>query len=162
MVVNGAVKYDDIAHLRDHLPDDITLNHMDEHALLALQGPKAVDALARLVPGVSELTFMKGGRFDWTGVSLWISRSGYTGEDGFEISVLAENAEALADARAIRFGSKPTCRSTATISIPRRRRSWPRSISLSPASAAAKKPISPAPSASCWSANRGRSFAASA
>ncbi|HEX7695051.1 MAG TPA: glycine cleavage system protein T, partial [Sphingomonas sp.] len=47
MVVNGAVKYDDIGHLRDHLPDEITLNHMDEQALLALQGPKAVDALAR-------------------------------------------------------------------------------------------------------------------
>jgi len=98
MVVNGAVKYDDIAHLRDHLPDQITLNHMDEQALLALQGPKAVDALARLVPGVRDLVFMKGGRFDWNGVSLWISRSGYTGEDGFEISVPAEHVETLADA----------------------------------------------------------------
>jgi aminomethyltransferase len=87
MVVNGAVKY-----------DDITLNHMDEHALLALQGPKAVDALARLVPGVTALTFMKGDRFDWNGTSLWISRSGYTGEDGFEISVPADAAEALATA----------------------------------------------------------------
>src|SRR5690242_15752309 len=76
MVVNGAVKYDDIAHLRDHLPDEITLNHMDEQALLALQGPKAVDALARLVPGVAGFTFMKGGRFDSTGVSLCFSRSG--------------------------------------------------------------------------------------
>ena len=108
MVVNGAVKYDDIAHLRDHLPDAITLNHMDEQALLALQGPKAVDALARLVPGVAELTFMKGGRFEWMpsspspsgegSVSLWISRSGYTGEDGFEISVPGDAVETLADA----------------------------------------------------------------
>ena len=107
MVGNGAVKYDDIAHLRDHLPDDITINHMDEHALLALQGPKAVDALARLVPGVAELTFMKGGRFDWNGVSLWISRSGYTGEDGFEISVPADHAEALADALVAHSEVKP-------------------------------------------------------
>jgi aminomethyltransferase len=107
MVVNGAVKYDDIAHLRDHLPDEITLNHMDEHALLALQGPKAVDALARLVPSVAPLTFMKGGRFDWNGVSLWISRSGYTGEDGFEISVPADHAEALADALAAQPEVKP-------------------------------------------------------
>jgi aminomethyltransferase len=107
MVVNGAVKYDDIAHLRDHLPDDITINHMDEHALLALQGPKAVDALARLVPDVAALTFMKGGRFDWMGVSLWISRSGYTGEDGFEISVPAEHAAALADALVAQSEVKP-------------------------------------------------------
>jgi len=107
MVVNGAVKYDDIAHLRDHLPDEITLNHMDEAALLALQGPKAVDALERLAPGVAELTFMKGGRFDWSGASLWISRSGYTGEDGFEISVPAAFAEALADALAAQPEVKP-------------------------------------------------------
>ena len=98
MVVNGAVKYDDIGHLRMELPDDITLNHMDDHALLALQGPKAVDALSRLVPGVAALVFMTGDRFDWNGISLWISRSGYTGEDGFEISVPSEAVEALATA----------------------------------------------------------------
>ena len=98
MVVNGAVKYDDIGHLRMELPDDITLNHMDEQALLALQGPKAVDALRRLVPGVEQLVFMTGGRFDWNGTPVWISRSGYTGEDGFEISVPGDRAAALADA----------------------------------------------------------------
>ena len=98
MVVNGAVKYDDIGHLRDELPDEITLNHMDDQALLALQGPKAVDALSRLVPGVADLVFMTGGRFDWNGTTLWISRSGYTGEDGFEISVPGESVEALANA----------------------------------------------------------------
>ncbi len=97
MVVNGATKYDDIAHILDHLPDDITLNLMDEHALLALQGPKAVDALARLVPGVEALVFMQAGAFTWQGHDLWISRSGYTGEDGFEISLPAEAAEAFAD-----------------------------------------------------------------
>ncbi|WP_066589161.1 glycine cleavage system aminomethyltransferase GcvT [Sphingomonas pruni] len=107
MVVNGAVKYDDIAHLRDHLPDEITLNHMDDQALLALQGPKAADALGRLVPGVAELVFMTGGRFDWNGVPLWISRSGYTGEDGFEISVPGDKAEALADALCAQPEVKP-------------------------------------------------------
>jgi aminomethyltransferase len=98
MVVNGATKWDDIAHFREHLPDEITLNHLDEQALLALQGPKAVDALARIVPGVEGLVFMQGGLFQWSGHDLWISRSGYTGEDGFEISVPAEAVEALADA----------------------------------------------------------------
>ena len=98
MVVNGATKYDDIAHMIEHLPDDVTLNLMEDHALLALQGPKAVAALARVVPGVEALTFMQAGAFDWQGHDLWISRSGYTGEDGCEISVPAEGAEALADA----------------------------------------------------------------
>jgi aminomethyltransferase len=107
MVVNGAVKYDDIGHLRDALPDEITLNHMDEQALLALQGPKAVEALVRLVPGVRDLVFMRGGPFEWNGVPLWISRSGYTGEDGFEISVPAEAVEALADALLAQSEVKP-------------------------------------------------------
>jgi aminomethyltransferase len=98
MVVNGAVKYDDIAHLLDHLPDAVTINHMADSALLALQGPESATALSRLVPGVEALVFMTGGRFTWQDADLWISRSGYTGEDGFEISLDAEHAAALADA----------------------------------------------------------------
>jgi aminomethyltransferase len=97
MVVNGATKYDDIGHLIEHLPDEVTLNLMDEHALLALQGPKAADVLSRLVPGVEQLVFMRGDWFDWQNHPLWISRSGYTGEDGFEISIPAETVEAFAD-----------------------------------------------------------------
>ena len=97
MVVNGATKYDDIAHILDHLEDEITLNHMDEQALLAVQGPRAVEALARIVPGVERLVFMTAGAFDWNGVKLWISRSGYTGEDGCEISLPADAAEAFAE-----------------------------------------------------------------
>lgn len=97
LVVNGATKWDDIAHLREHLPDEVTLSHMDESALLALQGPKAAQALERLAPGVSALTFMKGGQFQLGGVAAWISRSGYTGEDGFEISIPAEAAQQVAD-----------------------------------------------------------------
>jgi aminomethyltransferase len=97
IVVNGATKYDDIAHLIEHLPDEVTLNLMDEHALLALQGPKAADVLSRLVPGVEALVFMQADSFDWQHHDLWISRSGYTGEDGFEISIPAEVAEAFAD-----------------------------------------------------------------
>ena len=97
LVVNGATKYDDIAHLHELLPVEVNLNHMDEQALLALQGPEAVTALARLVPGVEQLRFMTAGAFDFEGVPLWVSRSGYTGEDGFEISVPASDVEMLAD-----------------------------------------------------------------
>lgn len=97
VVVNGATKTDDIAHVREHLPDEVTLNHMEEQALLALQGPKAVDALARIVPGVERLVFMTADAFEFDGVPLWISRSGYTGEDGFEISLPATAAENFAE-----------------------------------------------------------------
>ncbi|MFC3595062.1 glycine cleavage system aminomethyltransferase GcvT [Novosphingobium piscinae] len=101
LVVNGATKWDDIAHLREHLPDEITINHLADSALLALQGPAAAVALARLANGpvpIEALTFMKGGSFTLAGVEAWISRSGYTGEDGFEISIPAEAAAAVAAA----------------------------------------------------------------
>ena len=100
LVVNGATKWDDIAHLREHLPDEVTISHMDESALLALQGPKAFAALDRLVSGetpLGSLSFMKGAAFKLGGVDAWISRSGYTGEDGFEISLPAESVGAVAD-----------------------------------------------------------------
>jgi len=98
IVANGAMKWEDIGHLREHLPDEITLSHLDEQALLALQGPKAAEVLGRLVPAALELKFMQVGAFDWNGTELHISRSGYTGEDGFEISLPADAAEGLADA----------------------------------------------------------------
>ncbi|WP_062732154.1 glycine cleavage system aminomethyltransferase GcvT [Sphingobium abikonense] len=98
MVVNGATKYDDIGWMIEHLPDEVTMNHMDEQALLALQGPQAGEALASLIPETADLLFMQSGLFTWRGVSLWISRSGYTGEDGFEISIPGEDARLLADA----------------------------------------------------------------
>ncbi|WP_309503595.1 MULTISPECIES: glycine cleavage system aminomethyltransferase GcvT [Sphingomonas] len=96
MVVNGATKYDDIGHMREHLPDEITLNHLEESALLALQGPKAGEVLARIQPEVARLYFMEAGAFDLDGVPAWVSRSGYTGEDGFEISIAAEHGERIA------------------------------------------------------------------
>ncbi len=97
VVVNGAVKWDDIAHLREHLPDEINISHLEDRALLALQGPKAVDALKRIVPRVDTLFFMEAGSFFWGLEPLWISRSGYTGEDGFEISIPAERVAEFAD-----------------------------------------------------------------
>ncbi len=106
LVVNGAMKWDDIGHLREHLSDDITLNHLDEHGLLALQGPQAAGVLGQLgiepadsgSLALADLRFMQAGRYLWQGAPLEISRSGYTGEDGFEISVRAEDMTVLADA----------------------------------------------------------------
>jgi aminomethyltransferase len=97
LVVNGATKWDDIATLLDYLPDEITLNHLSDSALLALQGPKAAAALERHAAGIAGLTFMKGGAYKLGGIDAWISRSGYTGEDGFEISIPAENAAEIAE-----------------------------------------------------------------
>lgn len=99
VVVNGATKWDDIAHLREHLPDAITLNHLEDSALLALQGPKAAEALEQVFPGVAGgLHFMQGTGFEWEGVMIGVGRSGYTGEDGFEITLPASHAERLAEA----------------------------------------------------------------
>lgn len=107
VVVNGAVKHQDIAYLRANLPDSIAINHLEDRALLALQGPKAVAAISRVVPGVDQLYFMEADLFLWGEVPLWISRSGYTGEDGVEISVAAEHVEALADALSAQLEVKP-------------------------------------------------------
>jgi aminomethyltransferase len=99
LVVNGATKWDDIGHLREYLPDEITLHHLEDRALLALQGPEAAAALERHVTGewpLSALTFMRFGHFELGGVEAAISRSGYTGEDGFEISVAAADVEKVA------------------------------------------------------------------
>jgi aminomethyltransferase len=107
IVVNGAVKWDDMGYLRGELPDEITINHMEDRALLALQGPKAVDALSRIIPTTKELYFMEADSFMWEQEPLWISRSGYTGEDGFEISIPAESVQKFADSLCAQPEVKP-------------------------------------------------------
>jgi len=107
VVVNGATKHGDIADMKRRLPDQIVIDYMKEQALLALQGPRAAEVLETIVPGVSELGFMQAGPFHWRGQNLWISRSGYTGEDGFEISVPAGTAADLADAITANELAKP-------------------------------------------------------
>jgi aminomethyltransferase len=98
VIVNGACKAGDIAHMQSRIGKRCQVIPMPECALLALQGPKAHVAMQRLVPGVEKLVFMTGGAFQWQGADLFITRSGYTGEDGFEISVHESQAEALARA----------------------------------------------------------------
>ncbi|MBA1294806.1 glycine cleavage system aminomethyltransferase GcvT [Pseudomonas lurida] len=97
LVVNAACKDQDLAHLRKHIGDQCTIEPLfAERALLALQGPAAVKVLARLAPEVTRMTFMQFAAVRLLGVDCYVSRSGYTGEDGFEISVPAASAESLA------------------------------------------------------------------
>lgn len=97
LVVNAACKEQDLAHLRKHLGAQCEVQPLfEERALLALQGPAAVNVLQRLAPQVASMTFMQFALVQLLGFDCYVSRSGYTGEDGFEISVPAEHAEALA------------------------------------------------------------------
>ena len=98
LIVNAGCKAADIRHLQTHIGHRCRVVPMPERALLALQGPKAVTALARLNLGVEQLVFMTGGVFELAGQHCFVTRSGYTGEDGFEISVAADGAVALAEA----------------------------------------------------------------
>ena len=107
LVVNAARKEVDYAHIAERLPEDVELKPMPERALLALQGPTAKDVMAKLSDGAAGLPFMgatsgKVGEFD-----CHISRSGYTGEDGFEISVGADKVEKLARLLLAQDGVQP-------------------------------------------------------
>ena len=118
LVVNAACKEQDLAHLRQHLGDRCEIEPLFEsRALLALQGPDAVNVLARLAPDVAKMTFMQFAPVKLMGADCYVSRSGYTGEDGFEISVPREQAEALArhlldqpEVKAIGLGARDSLR----------------------------------------------------
>ena len=96
VIVNGACKVGDIAHIQAQIGQRCQVVPLPDQALLALQGPQAAAVLARLAPGAAQLVFMTGARLAIAGADCLVTRSGYTGEDGFEISVPAAQAEALA------------------------------------------------------------------
>ena len=95
VVVNAACKAQDIAHMQANLPSDVVLTVLENRALLALQGPKAGEVLARLIPQTRDMVFMDSRVLSFDGVDCIIGRAGYTGEDGFEISMPGEHAKRL-------------------------------------------------------------------
>jgi len=95
LIVNAACKHQDFAHIEANLPAGIKLQRIEDRALIALQGPKAVEVLARFAPGVADMDFMTSENIDVAGIPCFVSRSGYTGEDGNEISAPADKAVEL-------------------------------------------------------------------
>jgi aminomethyltransferase len=117
VVVNAACKDSDVAHMKAHLSDACDITLLDDRALIALQGPRAEEVLAELWAGVSEMKFMDVQEVPLHDVPCIVSRSGYSGEDGFEISVPAEKAEEIArallehpDCEAIGLGARDSLR----------------------------------------------------
>jgi len=117
LVVNAACKADDIAHLQARLSDSCEIRPVTDRALLAIQGPKAEMALSTLVPGAAGMRFMDATSLDWNGADVWVSRSGYTGEDGYEVSVpeglatkFAEELLALDEVEPVGLGARDSLR----------------------------------------------------
>ncbi|WP_299205211.1 glycine cleavage system aminomethyltransferase GcvT [uncultured Tateyamaria sp.] len=117
VVVNAACKDADIAHMKAALEPDVTVTEITDRALLALQGPAAEGVLAALDPRAAEMRFMDVATLDLNGFEVWVSRSGYTGEDGYEISVPSDAAEGIAkalldhsDVEAIGLGARDSLR----------------------------------------------------
>jgi len=117
LVVNAACKEADIAHLQAHLGDSCELNVIDDHALLAIQGPAAASVMARFAPELEQLVFMTGAWVTLADERCFVTRSGYTGEDGYEISIPAHKAEdfsrqllALEEVEMIGLGARDSLR----------------------------------------------------
>jgi aminomethyltransferase len=117
LVVNAGCKDKDYAHIAARLPPHVRLEVLEDRALVALQGPSAAAVLARVVPGVGAMAFMTAATFPWGGGVLGVSRSGYTGEDGYEVSVGVDQAAdfwaallAHDEVRAIGLGARDSLR----------------------------------------------------
>lgn len=107
LIVNAACKLADYAHIEARLPANVRLIRAERRALLALQGPKAEQALARIAPEAAEMAFMSARSFKVAGVRANLSRSGYTGEDGYEISAAADKIGEIWDALLLDPAVKP-------------------------------------------------------
>ena len=116
IILNAACKDNDIKQISQFLGKQHKHLLNNELSLIALQGPKAVEILEKLIPGVASLKFMTGNNFYYDGQSLYVTRSGYTGEDGFEISISNNKVEKLIDflisneVRPIGLGARDTLR----------------------------------------------------
>jgi aminomethyltransferase len=97
VVVNASRKQADYGHIEKHLPAGVKLQRGEDMALLALQGPKAVEVLTKFVPAAADLKFMHYAALNIEGIAAHVTRSGYSGEDGFELSVFAKDAQRLWD-----------------------------------------------------------------
>ncbi len=124
LVVNASRKAIDFAHLKSRLPDSVTVEELPQWALLALQGPRAEAALESIIPGVAALEFMQGAPFEFDGAAMYATRSGYTGEDGYEITVRNEHAKNLwqallahPDVMPIGLGARDSLRLEAGLSL---------------------------------------------
>ena len=98
LVVNGACKHTDMAHFNTHLPDAVNMTYIDDHALIAIQGPQARLALSRIIPEAQDLLFMRSLKTSWKGCDITLSCCGYTGEDGYEVSIANDQARDFAEA----------------------------------------------------------------
>ena len=107
LVINAACKHADVAHMRAHLTGGVTLRPIEDRALVALQGPKAAEAMVRLAPEAGAMTFMTISELSIAGIGCLATRSGYTGEDGWEISVPTARAEELVRALLAQPGVMP-------------------------------------------------------
>lgn len=95
VIINASRVSEDLAHMNEHIPTGVKLEQITDRVLIALQGPEAAEVLGQINPAVKALTFLKAQTIELDGVECWISRSGYSGEDGYEISIPAEAAEAF-------------------------------------------------------------------
>ena len=98
LVVNGACKHGDMDHLKKHLPAKVTMRYLDNYSLIAVQGPKARHILSELIPEAEKLTFMRSIQTSWNDRDIALSCCGYTGEDGYEISIAEQFVRELAEA----------------------------------------------------------------
>ena len=116
IVLNAACKYSDFKLLSKLLDNKYEMILSEELSLIAIQGPKAAKILEKIISGISELKFMNGSKFNYLNENIYITRSGYTGEDGFEISIKNENVEGLVEklikegASLIGLGARDTLR----------------------------------------------------